>query len=286
MAGSGISGSDLNQLDRPTGLALHGNAIYVAERGNRRIVRWPLGAVSGTIVAGSGAAINGINDLGDLNGDTVVGTIAITTGVKILVVDCDNSRLLQFGDGRGEVVGEGLWQLDNPQAVAVNGDAIYVLDAQGTRVQKLENGIVAVAARMYQFPVNAINMHVAASGVMYFCEPEENRVRRWEPGVNSVMTVAGGNGAGSMLHQLDLPISCFVSSSEDIYVSDTNNNRIMKWQRGATTGVVVAGGCGLGSEPHQLRCPTGAVCDDAGALYVCSAASHLSSSGGRHLALH
>ncbi|CAF1612187.1 unnamed protein product [Didymodactylos carnosus] len=55
-------------------------------------------------------------------------------------------------------------------------------------------------------------------------------------------TVAGLNGSGSNLNQLNFPNGIYVDVNYNVFVTDFYNNRVMKWVAGATEGVVVAGG--------------------------------------------
>ncbi|CAF3404643.1 unnamed protein product [Rotaria sp. Silwood1] len=57
-------------------------------------------------------------------------------------------------------------------------------------------------------------------------------------------TVAGGNGVGDGLNQLDQPFGLFVDENQTVYVADFANHRIVKWIRDATSGQLVAGGNG------------------------------------------
>ncbi len=62
---------------------------------------------------------------------------------------------------------------------------------------------------------------------------------------NHGTVVAGGNGAGSGLNQLNQPYGIFLDSMKNIYVADYNNYRIVKWAPGSTTGETVAGNLNL-----------------------------------------
>ncbi|BAV06271.1 gliding motility-associated C-terminal domain-containing protein [Filimonas lacunae] len=55
-------------------------------------------------------------------------------------------------------------------------------------------------------------------------------------------TVAGGNGAGSALNQLNYPCRIWVDAAGTLYVPDKDNYRIVKWLQGAVTGSVVMSG--------------------------------------------
>lgn len=81
-------------------------------------------------------------------------------------------------------------------------------------------------------------------------------------------TVAGGNGAGPALNQLNFPYAIFIDSNNALYVTDTQNHRIQKWTEGATEGITVAGGNGAGAEQNQLNTPTAIWVDGSKNVYV------------------
>ncbi|CAF1285775.1 unnamed protein product, partial [Rotaria sp. Silwood1] len=83
--------------------------------------------------------------------------------------------------------------------------------------------------------------------------------------------VAGGNGAGSNLNQLNHPAAIVVDENQTIYISDNVNNRIIKWNVGDLSGVVVAGGSGRGDAPDQLHGPRGFVFSKNGTHYISDA---------------
>jgi hypothetical protein len=53
------------------------------------------------------------------------------------------------------------------------------------------------------------------------------------------ITVAGGNGQGSRLNQLDHPMGLFIDENFSIYIADTYNHRIIKWLSGASNGEIL-----------------------------------------------
>ncbi|CAF3757204.1 unnamed protein product [Rotaria sp. Silwood1] len=75
------------------------------------------------------------------------------------------------------------------------------------------------------------------------------------------ITVAGGNGKGSELTQLDNPHGLYVDDDQTIYVADYLNHRIVAWKYGATSGQVVAGGDGQGNGTNQLDRPHDVIVD-------------------------
>ncbi|CAF1367237.1 unnamed protein product, partial [Rotaria magnacalcarata] len=80
--------------------------------------------------------------------------------------------------------------------------------------------------------------------------------------------VAGGNGEGNGLSQLNVPTYLFVDRQQNVYVSDRDNHRVMKWNTGAKEGIVVAGGQGQGNALTQLSSLQGIFVDALGTLYV------------------
>ena len=81
-------------------------------------------------------------------------------------------------------------------------------------------------------------------------------------------TVAGGNGPGLALNQLNSSYGMFVQSNDDLYVSDYFNNRVVKWEKGASTGILYAGGqCGVNDQDHLCH-PTALTIDKEGNLFV------------------
>ena len=69
----------------------------------------------------------------------------------------------------------------------------------------------------------------------------------------NAVTVAGGNGKGVALNQLDYPWSVRVDADRTVYIADSNNHRILAWKQNLLAGQMVAGGNGSGKRPDQLH---------------------------------
>ena len=91
---------------------------------------------------------------------------------------------------------------------------------------------------------------------------------KWMKGAKEGTIVAGGQGEGYSLRQLDRPQGMFVDQWENVYVADSGNNRIMRWSKGSKEGSIIIGGNGEGSQPNQLNGPKGLSFDQQGNLYV------------------
>ena len=73
--------------------------------------------------------------------------------------------------------------------------------------------------------------------------------------------MAGGNGQGSGISQLNYPFRLFLGNNQLLYILDEVNRRVIKWNLGSTVGQIVAGGNGKGSRNDQLGDPYGIVVD-------------------------
>jgi sugar lactone lactonase YvrE len=112
------------------------------------------------------------------------------------------------------------------------------------------------------------------SGCLYISDTEKHEVRRFSRGEKRGTRVAGGNGQGNRLDQLDYPTYLFVDHEYSVYVSDMNNHRVMKWMKDANKGIVVAGGQGEGNGPGQLPNPCGLAVDRLDNVYVVDGNNH------------
>ena len=71
------------------------------------------------------------------------------------------------------------------------------------------------------------------------------------------VTVAGGNGCGNAINQLDCPYGLDIDDdNQSIVIADCVNHRIVEWKIGASNGKVIAGGQGQGNRLDQLNRPT------------------------------
>ena len=111
-------------------------------------------------------------------------------------------------------------------------------------------------------------------GALYVTEMQKDEVRRYRQGGTSGKVVAGGNGQGAGLHQLNNPLYVCVDGEHAVYVADYSNRRVMKWVKGAKEGIVVAGGHGEGQKLRQLSYPRSVRVDAAGTVYVADWGNH------------
>jgi len=86
--------------------------------------------------------------------------------------------------------------------------------------------------------------------------------------------VAGGNGTGIGLNQLNKPSGIFVDDFGNLFITDQLNNRVMRYAPGSNSGFLIAGGNGAGSRSNQLNNPKDVYVDAAGFVYIADAGNN------------
>ena len=118
-------------------------------------------------------------------------------------------------------------------------------------------------------PLKVVSTHAITKIVWYQGNTVVSTATATDNGLSPTFrVVAGGNGTGPALNQLDEPYDIDIDCMGNLYVADGTNCRIVKWAPGATSGIVVAGGNGPGSSPSQLNGPDGLHVDDSGNIFV------------------
>ena len=204
----------------------------------------------------------------------------------VYVADYKNDRIMawKLGASAGEIVagtnGEGTRsnQLDRPTDVIGDRqtDSLLICDRGNERVMRWSR-----SSPSHRRPETAIDnvgcwgLAMDDQGSIYVSDHKSHEVRRYDKGGNKAGTVvAGGNGRGSRLDQLNVPTFIFVDGQFTVYVSDWGNNRVMAWKKGAKNSTVVAGGNGYGENMTQLARPTGVWVDGHGHVYVADSWNH------------
>jgi sugar lactone lactonase YvrE len=195
----------------------------------------------------------------------------------IYVADTFNHRIVEWKKGAtsGRVVAGGKGkgnrndQLYCPKKVIIdkNNDFLIISDEGNDRVVRWprRNG---THGEIIVSNVVCWGLAIDNNGDLYVPDREKHEVRRWKIGEKSGTIVAGGNGKGDRLNQLNSPCYIFVDQDQSVYGSNGGNHRVMKWMKGAKEGVVVAGGQGKGNSLTQLSHPNGIIVDQLGTVYV------------------
>ncbi|CAF0766953.1 unnamed protein product [Adineta steineri] len=195
---------------------------------------------------------------------------------NIFIADWLNHRIVQwkYNAKQGQIIAGGnkqgyqMDQLNCPADVIVDqqNHSIIIADRDNRRVIRWINQNQQILIGNIDCRSLAIDKY----GFLYVSDCEKNEVRRWKMGEynNEGFVVAGRNGKGNQLNQLDCPTFIFVDENQSVYVSDQDNNRVMKWRKYAKEGIVVAGGNGGGANLDQLSSPQGVIVDNLGQIYV------------------
>ena len=230
IAGGNGYGHKLNQLNYPNRIYVDDEeqCIYIADAGNHRIVKSKLDGGSDYGEIFAGGNGKG-NRINQLNYPTDV--ILDEKKKSLIICDRDNRRVVR-------------WSLENP-----NSDKEILI----------EN-------------IKCWGLMMNENGDLFVSDWNEHAMKRWRKGETGRkregIIVAGGNGQGNKLNQLNCPSYIFVDREETVYVSDRLNHRVMKWLKGAREGIIVAGGQGQGNSLNQLNNPQGLLVNEAGDIYV------------------
>jgi len=236
IAGGNGYGDKLNQLNYPYGIYVDHQQqnIYIADYRNHRIVKWKLDGGSD-----HGQIVAGGNGQGNRTDQLNQPANVILDEKKKSLIICDqgNRRVVR-------------WSLQNPN---------------GQKEILIEN-------------IRCWGLMMNENGDLFVSDNENHAVKVWRKGEigkgKEGIVVAGGNGQGNKLNQLNYPSYIFIDREETVYVSDENNHRVMKWYKGASEGIVVAGGQGQGNSLNQLNHPQGLVVNEVGDVYVADFYNH------------
>ena len=252
VAGGNGAGNAPNQLDGIENIYVDraGN-IYVTDWRNHRIQKFTAGSTSSTngttVAGGNGSGINA-NQLNYPEG------VFVDNSGYIYVADSYNNRIQKFppastSDSNGITVAGGNGagidsnQLNAPSYVFVDqAGNIYVADALNYRVQKFPagstqttNGVTIAGGNGAGAGANQLgpeSIYLDSAGNVYIADEVNGRVLKFPPMSTSATygtTVAGGNGIGNSLNQMNEPRGMYVDRNGNIYVADQTDNRVQKW---------------------------------------------------------
>jgi protein kinase-like protein/NHL repeat-containing protein len=302
------------RLSFPHGLAVESDDdLLIADTGNGRIRRVDARTGIITTVAGTGDSAA----VGD-NGPAVAAEldapadVAVGPDDDIYVVEADGNRVRRV-DANGRittVAGTGtvgfagddgpatLAEFNNPVAIAVHGEDVYVSDADNDRIRRIDSrgvidtvagngegsdeggrdGDAATAVELQ----GADNLATGPDGTLYLAERFGDRVRRVRPD-GRITTVAGtglpgfsGDGGPGANAEVAGPNAVAVGPDGVVYVGDTLNRRVRRiGADGVISSVVGSGpvypGDGLKATEASLLDPRMARVGPDGLTYIADA---------------
>ena len=203
---------------------------------------------------------------------------------SIVIADRQNHRIVEWkmGANNGKVIaggrGEGnrLDQLNSPADVLIDKEmnSLFIADRWNERILRCSRRQGTTHGEVIVENVWCERLAIDHQRYLYVSDIEKHEVRRYTIGDKNGIVVAGGNGKGNQLNELNHPTYLFVDEEQAVYVSDNNNHRVIKWNKGAKEGIVVAGRGGQGSALTQLYYPNGLFVDTSGTIYVADSGNH------------
>ncbi|CAF5004042.1 unnamed protein product [Rotaria sp. Silwood1] len=233
---------------------------------------------NGKTVAGGNGKGDATNQLNDPRG------LFVDDDQTMIIADFENHRIVQWkmGDTNGQVIAGGkgqgnrLDQLKYPTDVLIDKetDSLIIYDWGNSRVVRWSRRSGTTQGEILIDNIDCYGLFMDDQRYLYVSDNEKHEVRRYQIGDKNGIIVAGGNGEGAGLNQLNWPTYIFVDQQQTVYVSDNKNHRVMKWNKGAKEGIVVAGGQGEGKALTQLSYPYGLFVDTLGTIYVANSENH------------
>ncbi|CAF3709731.1 unnamed protein product [Rotaria socialis] len=228
---------------------------------------------NGVTIAGGNGQGNATNQLNYPRG------LFVDDDETVAIADWGNDRIMQWNNGdttngqrvagdKGE--GNGLHQLGYPTDVLFDKemDSLIICDFGNRRVVRWSRRSGTAQGEILIDNIKSWGLAMDEQRYLYVSDYEKHEVRRYQLGEKNGTLVAGGNGEGNGLNQLNEPRYLAVDRDHSVYVSDDWNHRVMKWNKGAKEGIVVAGGQGSRDALTQLSSPHGIFVDTLGTLYV------------------
>ena len=196
----------------------------------------------------------------------------------MIVADYGNQRIAAWKRGAtsGTVLAGGNGkggrpdQFDRPTDVIFDKetDSLLICDRGNRRLTRWSRRSGTRTGETIIGDIDCFGLAMDHDGSLYVTDTGKHEVRRYRRGETSGIVIAGGNGQGTGLHQLNSPHYVCVDADHAVYVSDHGNHRVTKWVKGAKEGIVVTGGRSQGKDLTQLSYPQGLRIDASSTVYV------------------
>ena len=277
---SGAPGVGRNRLNRPVGLAFQGTNLYVADRENKRVLRYEPNSTAPLNPWFTGQNANLVLGQPDFTTRSIASGATGMYGAwdvaldipnnKLYVADAVNHCVLRFST---------IGLVNGAPAEAVFGQPDFTTTSSGTSATKMN------------LP---IGLAVDAAGNLFVSERDNSRVLRFDaafskPSGASADGVLGqtnftsgspGNGA----NRLNEPEGLTIDNAGNLYVADIYNHRVLRFNNvlskpnGANADAVLGQpdftSSSSGVSQSQFLSPTDVALDGSGNLYVADFNNH------------
>ncbi|UJR20466.1 hypothetical protein I4U23_023595 [Adineta vaga] len=186
----------------------------------------------------------------------------------LYVADTGNARIVTWqsnakqgaivagGNGNGDRLDQFGWI--SSMLLDSEDGSLVVCDSRNRRIVRWPQG--ATNAKILRNNLSCSGIAFDSQGLLYVVENDKHRVTRWIVGANLTLDgiVAGNNGKGNGLHQLNEPSNVFVDEKQTVYISDFSNDRIVKWTKDSSEGILIG----------KIRYPRGIRISSSGNIYA------------------
>ena len=179
---------------------------------------------------------NGVSVAGGHGKGNAFNQLALPVGLDIddegvlLITDTNNHRMMRWtcDERSGQVIAGGKGQgnrndqLNEPVAVLVDRktDSLIISEEGNRRVMRWSRQQKEAKGQVIMSDIYFLGLAIDDEGSLYVSDYETCEVRRFGEGDEMGTVVAGGNGQGDRLNQLNRPRHIFVDCDHSVYVSD------------------------------------------------------------------
>ncbi|CAF2083292.1 unnamed protein product, partial [Rotaria magnacalcarata] len=171
-------------------------------------------AQKGVTIAGGNWAGGATNQLNEPFG------LFVDDDQTVVIADYENHRIMQWKNGdttNGQVVaggngaGNGLHQLHHPTDVLIDKEtnSLIICDWGNDRVVRWSRRSGTTQGEILIDNIQCFGLAMDEQRYLYVADTGKHEVRRYQLGEKNGILVAGGNGQGSVLNQLNSP-ACLV----------------------------------------------------------------------------
>lgn len=195
-------------------------------------------------------------------------TVYSATNLKNIVARRQNSTVGTSVAG-STTSGIDIDQFKSPADVIIdpkNGDLI-VCDAGNNRVVRWHSNY-AIHGEVLVSGIACSTLLMDHQGFLYVNDVTKHEIRKFNEDYSDSVVIAGGNGAGTQLNQLNQPSAFFIHHDGSLFICDTNNHRVLRWVPGDRQGTLVAGSNKAGNGLNHLYSPAGVVVTKSGSIYI------------------
>ena len=147
---------------------------------------------------------------------------------SIVIADCGNDRIVEWkmGASHGKVIAGGrgqgnrLDQLNYPSDVLIDKEtnSLFIAERGNGRVLRWSRRQDTTQGEVIVDNIHCIGLAIDHQRYLYVSDDVKNEVRRYIIGEKNGIVVAGGNGQGNQLNQLNYPTYLFVDQEQAVHV--------------------------------------------------------------------